>query len=146
MEPLTMQCIAPKCTLMVEGVALISIDKKGQKEVYPFSILQGIRIKAPTALIRGSLELDILKSPTAHLGITAGLSIAIGNEPKTFVYTKDQVESAKAIHEYVVNALASPKTVDSSSFVDELVKLKGLLDQGALSQEEFDAAKAKLLS
>lgn len=31
------------------------------------------------------------------------------------------------------------------SVADELVKLKGLLDAGVLTQEEFDAQKAKLL-
>lgn len=32
------------------------------------------------------------------------------------------------------------------SVADELVKLKGLLDSGVLSQEEFDAQKKQLMS
>ena len=35
---------------------------------------------------------------------------------------------------------------ETVSFTDELVKLKELLDQGILTQEEFDAQKQRLLS
>jgi len=38
-----------------------------------------------------------------------------------------------------------PITVSVQSNADELVKLKGLLDAGAITQEEYDAQKAKLL-
>lgn len=38
------------------------------------------------------------------------------------------------------------KAADSKSLPDELKKLKDLLDSGALTQEEYDTAKKKLLS
>lgn len=43
-------------------------------------------------------------------------------------------------------APAAAPAAGGSDLVSELSKLKGLLDSGALTQEEFDAAKAKLLA
>ncbi|RFS17132.1 SHOCT domain-containing protein [Emticicia sp. C21] len=42
--------------------------------------------------------------------------------------------------------LTSGTQVASSSIADEILKLKNLLDQGALTQEEFEAQKAKILN
>ena len=42
-------------------------------------------------------------------------------------------------------APASPSGVGGSDLVDKLKELKGLADAGALSPEEFEAAKRKLL-
>lgn len=44
--------------------------------------------------------------------------------------------------QYIVNAPAAPI---NSSTADELVKLKGLLDTGAISQEEYEQLKAEAL-
>lgn len=46
----------------------------------------------------------------------------------------------------VVALLISDKTQDSSRALDELVKYKVLLDEGAITQEEFDSRKAALLA
>jgi membrane protease subunit (stomatin/prohibitin family) len=42
-------------------------------------------------------------------------------------------------------AQAAPAAAPSTDVVGELTKLKGLLDAGVLTQEEFDQAKAKVL-
>ena len=44
------------------------------------------------------------------------------------------------------NASHAPFVDRSASIADELIKLKGLLDAGVLTQAEFDAQKAKLLA
>lgn len=63
------------------------------------------------------------------------------------MYKKKDKEKAEAIRDYINNYIAFPPSSDNKeSFVDELVKLKSLLDSGALSQDEFDVAKQKLLS
>jgi hypothetical protein len=43
-------------------------------------------------------------------------------------------------------AAAPAPTAGGTDVVAELTKLKGLLDAGVLTQEEFDAAKAKVLA
>lgn len=40
---------------------------------------------------------------------------------------------------------AAPTAMSEAERIDALTKLKGLLDSGVLTQEEFDAEKAKLL-
>lgn len=42
-------------------------------------------------------------------------------------------------------APAPPAAAPATDTVSELERLKGLLDQGALTQEEFDAAKRQVL-
>lgn len=45
-----------------------------------------------------------------------------------------------------VNAENAPNTPSSTATIDAIVKLKSLLDSGALTQEEFDSQKKKLLA
>lgn len=148
MDTYVVECLAPKGTLTAQGDTLILRSHEGlDHQVVPISALQGIRIKPPTALVRGSLFLDVLKSPVGSVSLGSGFSMNIGNGPIQCVYKKDQSEAAERLYQYVLSRLCAPAdtAAPADSFVDELVKLKALLDQGALSQEEFDAAKKKLL-
>jgi hypothetical protein len=57
-------------------------------------------------------------------------------------------EKALAIADYIRNYQKSADTaavVAAPSAADEILKLKGLLDQGILTQEEFSAKKRQLL-
>jgi ABC-type multidrug transport system fused ATPase/permease subunit len=53
---------------------------------------------------------------------------------------KEQADMQRHMDQYV------RETAGSGSSVDELAKLSDLKDKGAISQEEFDQAKAKLLA
>lgn len=53
---------------------------------------------------------------------------------------KEQADMRRHMDEYV------RETAGSGSSVDELAKLSDLKDKGAISDEEFDRAKAKLLA
>lgn len=50
------------------------------------------------------------------------------------------------LNEFIVSDYEPKQSNANSSAADELLKLKSLLDQGVLSQEEFDSAKSKLLN
>lgn len=52
----------------------------------------------------------------------------------------DAAQQQEAMDSYIRDAAGS------SSSADEIAKAKGLLDSGAISQEEFDALKAKALA
>ena len=53
---------------------------------------------------------------------------------------KEQADMQRHMDQYV------RETAGSGSSVDELAKLSDLKDKGAISQQEFDQAKAKLLA
>lgn len=57
-------------------------------------------------------------------------------------------EAIKSVRNTSSNSTMNTATVSgntSFSVADELVKLKGLLDQGIITQQEFDAQKLRLL-
>lgn len=78
-------------------------------------------------------------------GFSIRIVIGIGMPINYWVEIDNAIESG----EIVAPAEFSKKSDESasaSSVADELKKLKGLLDGGAITQEEYDAAKKKLLA
>ncbi len=62
----------------------------------------------------------------------------------------DQEERLEALEQQQAQPAAAPAAAPaggvSDDMVEQLTKLKGLLDSGVLTQEEFDAQKAKVLA
>ncbi len=62
-------------------------------------------------------------------------------------YEQQQYEQQQAQQAYAQQqAAAPPPAAAGGDMVSQLTELKGLLDQGILTQEEFDAQKAKILA
>ncbi|MCL2588372.1 MAG: SHOCT domain-containing protein [Oscillospiraceae bacterium] len=62
--------------------------------------------------------------------------------------SKDEIPYAENIQKYILDFqtnAATPVSTPQISIADELVKLKALVDDGILTQEEFDRKKSKLL-
>ena len=59
---------------------------------------------------------------------------------------QQQADAAPAAPEPAPAAPAAPAGASSAGGYDELMRLKGLLDAGVLTQEEFDAQKQLVLS
>jgi membrane protease subunit (stomatin/prohibitin family) len=84
---------------------------------------------------------------TAYLGAKAGQRSAMRQQDEA----QQEAEQNAQIQELQAQqaAAAAPAPAPAAGGTDlasELTKLKGLLDQGILTQEEFDAAKQKLLA
>jgi hypothetical protein len=78
--------------------------------------------------------------------ITRGIMDATKDE-NTVMFNYRKNELVAEIKRYVENAMQAQRTSQTSSSVaDEIIKLKSLLDEGILTQEEFDAQKKRLLS
>jgi hypothetical protein len=58
-------------------------------------------------------------------------------------YEQQQAQQAYAAQQV---APAPPPAAAGGDMVSQLTELKGLLDQGILTQQEFDAQKAKILA
>lgn len=147
MDTYIVECVFPKgATITAQDNVLILRGKKGAEQIIPITALQSIRMTPPTAMKYGNIYLDILKAPTGSIGF-AGIAVNVGNEPIQCIYKKEQSAAAEKLYNYVLSLLSAPAEAapNPAAFVDELVKLKNLLDQGALSPAEFEIAKKKLL-
>jgi hypothetical protein len=76
--------------------------------------------------------------------------LAAGDRTRFHMIPKDLVENlAKIIRERMAastqTSQPSTQAASGSSVADELLKLASLRDSGILTQEEFDAQKAKLI-
>ena len=91
-------------------------------------------------------EIRSLYNPSMPFTNRAG---QLCNDPNTVqINSKEQYEIAIKIRDYIENKQAD-KIVSSNvqllSSADEILKYKKLLDEGILTQEEFDAKKKQLL-
>lgn len=74
------------------------------------------------------------------------------NDENTIPFRNDQEKEAKEIYDYIIarraelkKAPAQATVVQQTSPVDEIRKYKALLDEGIISQDEFDTKKKQLL-
>jgi hypothetical protein len=89
----------------------------------------------------------------ARTAVIAGTATAVSNRVsrrqanKWSAQEQQQYEQQQAQQAYAQQqAAAPPPAAAGGDMVSQLTELKGLLDQGILTQEEFDAQKAKILA
>ncbi|WP_218919488.1 SHOCT domain-containing protein [Spirosoma aerolatum] len=85
---------------------------------------------------------ELVQSGTRKQGFSMGVVVGVGTLTRYYI----ELENAIAEGEIASSAGARPKSAGSVSVADELLKLKQLLDAGALTQKEFDDQKKKLLN
>lgn len=136
-------------TLHVKGSNLI-VSKKRSDETFPISKIQSFVLKEPRTLTPGSIVFRTAQASTAGVNLGLGIGVALGAE-KTFFFQKAEMEAAKRLRDYIAGfderssgEATNGKTV--VSVVDEIRGLKGLLDEGILTQVEFEEKKKQLLS
>lgn len=136
--------------LCVNGPNLILSHKK-ESETIPISKIQSITLKEPGFLSDGTITLRTAQASTVDVNIGFGVALAAGAE-KTFSFESDELWAAKRIRDYITSyeerqsaPVSEPMTGKIVSVADEIRSLKGLLDDGFLTQEEFDAKKKQLL-
>ncbi|MDR0522739.1 MAG: GYF domain-containing protein [Planctomycetaceae bacterium] len=119
---------------------------KGAKTLY-YHHITGLQIKMPDFMgNRGYLQFSIQGGKES----TGGLWAAAADE-NTVIFNKDQNEQAQKVHSFIEKKLieshrpAQTAAPVQASTVDELKKMKELLDIGAVSPEEFYAFKRKIL-
>lgn len=153
MEEYKVELIVPKNSVLIaKDNEIILRDNKGNESATPISILQDIHLIPAKAYTYGKIKLvldDTAPSSFVHVGF--GVMLGLNKEGSLeYSFIQGWAKEAEALYHYVVSVMKGSggnESVSASagSFVDELMKLKSLLDQGALSQEEFDQAKKKLL-
>ena len=68
----------------------------------------------------------------------------VGKESWDYFRRFENIASIRAKNA-VINKQSAPKQESKPSYIDELRELKSLLDEGVITQEEFDAKKQEIL-
>jgi hypothetical protein len=88
----------------------------------------------------GFLEISILgESPPSPFA-----SANVQNQNR-FIYDRKDIERWRALKSWIERSVAGGRAAATGSTPDELTKLAGLYREGFLTEEEFNAQKAKLL-
>jgi hypothetical protein len=140
--------------VVVDG-ATVKIIKKGsllaskREKTLPIRNISSVEVKKPGALITGFIQFSIAggKARDSSHSLTGGAWDAIQDENSVVFSDITEYETALEIKKYVENFSDSPMVTapSNNSSADEIVKFKNLLDQGIITQQEFDAKKRQLL-
>ena len=114
----------------------------GEKKVY-YENMIGVQFKPSSAMILGYIQIEMANTFSKDNFNSEG--------SVTFSHLKVPNEVAKEIADFIDKKLHESKQPKATvvqapvSKADELLKYKALLDQGVISQEEFDKKKQELL-
>jgi hypothetical protein len=135
-------------TLHIKGASLVVATRK-EEEAIPISSIQSFALKEPSRRGYGKITFSSAKPATFGINVGMGIGLALGAE-RTYYFSPEWVERAKELRDHVLGyseaqKSAAPQSGTLVSVVEEIRGLKGLLDDGILTQEEFDAKKKQLL-
>lgn len=145
MGDITLRCMNG-FTVHARGSNIV-VESKRKEETYPISKIQSFALKEPRALSPGTITFRTAQAASSGIGLGLGISAAIGAE-QNFFFAKADLDTALQLRDYVSNFGSEDAAVPDRkvvSVVDEIRGLKSLLDEGILTQEEFDAKKRQLL-
>ncbi|WP_050698621.1 SHOCT domain-containing protein [Anaeromassilibacillus senegalensis] len=116
---------------------------KGEKTI-PFSQVVSVQVKKP-GLMNGYIYFQTVGATGTKATIQD-----ISTDDNSIVFSgKDKYQAALEIKTYVEHAqrnnAVSHAPQSTASAADEILKLKNLLDMGAITQEEFETKKRQLL-
>jgi len=140
-------CVYPDYITLKHSGLLNALSKngaKGEKRIL-YTAITAIEYKKATTIAPGFIQFSISGADRGG----GNLSAAADENTIMFDATKNQL--TQQIVDYIENRrieISKPQVaqvVQQSSALDELKKLKELLDMGIISQEEFDAKKKQLL-
>jgi hypothetical protein len=116
---------------------------KGTKEI-PFVSIVAVQFKEAGAVFSGYLQFTIPGGNESRGGIFAATK-----DENTFMFIRTNNALAKEIKEYIDSAIRQSRTsqpiAPTRSLSDEIQALARLKEKGVLSEEEFQAAKKRLI-
>ncbi len=125
---------------------------KGERTI-PFSQVVSFSLRDPKGAMRpGMIKINVGGAPDTMVRINSFLSVGNSNNiefPHGYEYLTDGRKMQAMFTEWQNNpapqAVAPAVVTQQPTAADEIRSLKGLLDDGIISQEEFDAKKKQLL-
>jgi len=121
---------------------------KGGKSI-PIGSVTAVQWKEPGGMVNGFIQFSVLGGNELRSKFGKQTVNAV-NDENSIILRKGKSEEMAGLRTAVMEAIrnrAMPQAavVQQSSTADEILKLVSLRDAGALSNDEFEAQKAKLL-
>lgn len=141
--------------ILVARDGCIHIFTKRQEEQIPCAAIKTVTVKEP-GISYGKITFMVDQQNSMGVNIGFGVIAALGAE-RSFLYKKDDYWLAEKMRDYILECqkpkpvvvqqtvVQTATTPSSTDAFDQIRKLKSLLDDGILTQEEFDAKKKQLL-
>lgn len=120
----------------------INHGNSGYKE-FDITSISSVQVKKPTFFTKGFIQFTFPGSSENKKGLTSAIT-----DENSVIYTKtdeDKIQEIKKYIDAIIYNVSEPQQSMASSAADEIKKLKELLDQDILTQEEFDAKKKQIL-
>jgi hypothetical protein len=89
---------------------------------------------------------DLIQNGTKRQGFTMCAEIGVGMLVRYYAELDNAIEAGEVLPPPRFRTVAASAKTTSGSVADELLKLKQLMDAGALTKEEYEAQKKKLLN
>lgn len=148
MQEITVTTWNRKDTLTLKEHCIV-LRRMNTERTVPLSQIISIEIKDPKSKMRpGMITIQLGGAPSSFVQLTSFLSVGDSGNIE-FPHSYECLEDAHKIKDYVSHYTGEKQSAPSSgtvvSVVEEIRGLKGLLDDGIITQEEFDMKKKKLL-
>ncbi len=125
----------------------ICIMTRKKEEKIPCTAIKTVTVKEP-GLAYGKFTFNVDQQAMGAVNLGFGFLAAIGAE-RSFLFREKDYETAKQMRDYILECQKPKPTVvqqvAAADPADQIRKLKGLLDDGIITQEEFDAKKKQIL-
>ena len=138
-----------KDSLALRDGALI-LSRLGKDRMIPVPQVVSFDVEDPKGKMRpGTITIRLSGAASLEDRVSSVFNIAGGNGV-TFNHGLAYLDAARKMQQAIADYLSRPAQAPAQegqvvSVVDEIRGLKGLLDDGILTQEEFDAKKKQLL-
>ena len=113
----------------------------------PMSKISSVEVKKP-GILAGYIQIAEIGA-SQNKGMSSGAMQAVRDENSILLGSNDDYEIALKLKSYIekqIVRIGKPtQNIQQLSSADEIVKFKKLLDEGILTQAEFDAKKKLLL-
>lgn len=127
--------------------SLLKIDRKGEGEhSIPLSQIVSVIVMKPGLTSNGLIHIQTVASQGTSASKT---KIEYGMDMNTVFFTKSSYQEALSFKDSIENAISkqneSPAPAEPTSLTSQLKELKELVEQGLISEDDYEKKKNSLL-
>lgn len=108
-------------------------------KTFALNRMSGVQYKKP-GMTTGYLQFIVIGSGENKRGVFGAVQ-----DENSITFTKKEDGLIRELKEFIDYAIENPESQSNGNNLDDLQKLKNLLDSGAITSEEFSAKKTQIL-